>query len=53
MRYPTLRPLAVTRLMTETFRGYHRALKLRDGEFYETKNLSTEEYPLLSVERPP
>lgn len=49
MRYPTLRRPAVSRVMTETFRGYHHALKLRDGEFYETKNLSTDEYPLLTV----
>ncbi len=51
MHYPTLRHLAVTRLMTETFRGYHHALKLRDGEFYETRNLSTEDYPLLTVRK--
>ena len=40
MHYPTLRRLAVSRLMTETFRGYHHALKLRDEKTYAATGAS-------------
>ena len=36
------------REITDTFGGYHRARKIGAGEFYDTENLSSAEYPLLS-----
>ena len=37
-----------TQEITETFAGLNRNLKIGDGEFNDTCNLSTEYYPLLS-----
>lgn len=36
------------REMVDVFAGYNHNLKIVDGEFYNTKNLSTSLYPLLS-----
>ncbi len=40
-----------TRLMTEEFRGYDHRLKIDDGEFYDTQNLTSEHFPLLADRR--
>lgn len=37
--------------MTSTFRGYNHQEVISDGEMYDTKNLSDEMYPVLSVRR--
>ena len=47
-RLPVLSPGNTSRLMTETFRGYNHNLKIADGEMYDTKNLTTDYYPLLA-----
>ena len=48
MAYPTLSQRASTRIVTDVFAGYNNNLKIADGEFYETKNLTTKYYPLLA-----
>ena len=46
--YPKLSQRGQTRMLIDTFAGYNHNMKIRDGEFYETKNLSTAHYPLLA-----
>lgn len=48
MRYPTLNAPKSTRKIVDVFRGYNHNLKIKDGEFYDMKNLSSDEYPVLS-----
>ena len=49
MKYPYLSEVTKTREQTNVFGGYHHNLHARDGEFYDMKNLSSSNYPLLSV----
>ena len=37
-----------SRLMTSEFAGYNHNLKIADGEFYDTLNLTSELAPLLA-----
>lgn len=46
--YPKLSGRSSSRTVTEYFRGYNHNLKIADGEFYETKNLTADHFPLLS-----
>lgn len=39
----------VARVMTDTFKGYNRHLKIEDGEFYDSLNLTTDYYPLMAT----
>jgi hypothetical protein len=39
---------ASQKILTDTFAGYNHNLKIGNGEFYDTKNLSTENFPMLS-----
>lgn len=48
MKYPYLSELPATREMISVFGGYNHNLRINDGEFYEMKNLSSDDYPLLS-----
>ena len=48
MKYPVLSKLSTTRDMIEVFRGYNHNLRIGDGEFYEMKNLTSDDYPILS-----
>ena len=50
-KLPYLSPGAVTRVTTDQFLGYHRAARIADGEMYDTRNLSTESFPMLSTRR--
>lgn len=45
---PTLGYEYNEREVTDTFRGYNHQLKIGDGEFYNTKNLTSAYYPLLA-----
>lgn len=45
---PEITNVSQTRLMTSEFGGYNHNLKIGDGEFYDTLNLSTELSPLLA-----
>ena len=47
--YPNLRELPTTREMIDVFRGYNHNLRIGDGEFYDMKNLSSVNYPVLST----
>lgn len=46
--YPKLSQRGQTRRIIDTFAGYNHNLRIRDGEFYETRNLSTRHFPLLA-----
>lgn len=49
MRYPTLYEESVSRQMIDTFGGYNHNLRIGDGEFYDMKNLTSDDYPVLSA----
>ena len=48
MSYPKLSAAASTRAMIDTFAGYNHNMKIADGEFYETKNMTTQFFPMLA-----
>ena len=48
MEYPKLKIMKTSRKMLDVFEGYHHALRIGDGEFYEMENLTSDHYPLLS-----
>ena len=48
MLYPTLNTIQTKNIMTTVFSGMRRGHKQGDGEFYETKNLTTDYYPLAA-----
>lgn len=50
--HPQLNPLARSVLMTDTFRGYYHRAKVPDGMWYDTQNLTIDEYPVLSTRKP-
>mgnify|MGYP007069896133 FL=1 len=45
--FPPLQEVNTKRLVTDTFSGYNHNLKIGDGEFYDTMNLSTRNFPLF------
>ena len=45
---PILNEGTTQRNVTDTFLGYNHNLKIQDGEFYDTQNLTTLYYPLLA-----
>ena len=45
---PVLNEGPTQRSVTDTFLGYNHNLKIQDGEFYDTQNLTTQYYPLLA-----
>lgn len=48
MRYPTLSDLKTSREWLDVFKGYNHNLRIGEGEFYDMKNLSSDNYPILS-----
>lgn len=48
MYYPSVNKHKTTRIVTDTFAGYNHALKIQDGEWYDTRNLTTLRYPMFS-----
>ena len=46
--YPKLSELAATREMVDVFKGYNHNLRIGSGEFYDMKNLTSNDYPVLS-----
>lgn len=48
MSYPRLSGRAGSRVMIDTFAGYNHNMKIADGEFFETKNLTTQFFPMLA-----
>ena len=51
MKYPTLTELNTTREMVDVFGGYNHNLRIGLGEFYDMKNLTSDDYPVLSPRR--
>lgn len=49
MRFPTLPVQNSTRETVDTFGGYNHNLRIGDGEFYDMKNMTSDDYPVLSV----
>ena len=48
MGYPRLTARQSTRVLIDTFAGYNHNMKIADGEFYATKNLTTQYYPMFA-----
>lgn len=48
MSYPRLNARASSRVMIDTFAGYNHQMKIADGEFFETKNMTTKFFPMLA-----
>lgn len=48
MKYPTLSEIPTSRGLVDVFMGYNHNLRIRDGEFYDMTNLSSDNYPVLS-----
>lgn len=49
MKLPILNELPTTREMIEVFGGYNHNLRIGEGEFYDMKNLTSSDYPVLST----
>jgi len=48
MKFPTLGEIPTSRGLVDVFTGYNHNLRIRDGEFYDMTNLSSDNYPVLS-----
>ena len=48
MRFTTIPVRQSTRDITESFYGYNHNLKIRKGEFFNTRNMTTAYYPMLA-----
>ena len=48
MAYPKLTPQSTSRNIIDAFKGYNHNLLIGDGEFFETKNLTSQYYPMLA-----
>lgn len=47
--YPKLTPQARSKILIDAFRGYNHNPAISAGEWYEMKNLTADQYPLLTV----
>lgn len=48
MKLPTLTEIASSREMIDVFKGYNNNLRIGEGEFHDMKNLTSDDYPVLS-----
>jgi hypothetical protein len=48
MKLPLLNELPTTRQTIEVFGGYNHNLRIGESEFYDMKNLTSTDYPVLS-----
>ena len=46
--FPQLEAQYTQQMQTDTFGGYDRQLKIPDGEWYNTQNLTTDFAPMLA-----
>lgn len=46
---PMINAGSTSRSVTDTFRGYNHNLKIADGEFFDTENLTTQYFPVLAT----
>lgn len=51
MKLSRLNVLNTSREMIDVFGGYNHKEKINDGEFYDMQNLTSDNYPLLSVRK--
>lgn len=49
--FPIVNEENTSQHVTDTFLGYNHNMKIRDGEFYEMTNMSSDYYPLLANRR--
>ena len=49
MEIPNLKNIPHSRLTVNTFRGYHKGLKIGDGEFSHMENFTSDCYPVLAT----
>lgn len=52
MQKPKIMNNDAGRQVTETFGGINRALKIREGEWNEAVNLTSDQYPMLAARKP-
>lgn len=52
MLLPTLEELNTSRELIDVFGGYNHNLRIGGGEFYDMKNLTSDNYPVLSPRKP-
>lgn len=52
MKYPRLNVLPTSQQIIDTFYGYNRGMKIADGEFFDTHNLSTSYFPMMATRQP-
>lgn len=48
MKYPTLAEMQTSRERTDVFLGYNHNLRIGEGEFYDMKNMTGDDFPVLS-----
>lgn len=48
MNYPKMNEIPTTRDILDKFKGYNHNLRIAEGEFYNTHNLTSNHYPVLS-----
>lgn len=48
MKYPLLNEMQTSRTWTDAFGGYNHNLRIGEGEFYDMKNMTGDDYPILS-----
>lgn len=48
MKYPRLYEMEASRQMIDVFAGYNHNLRIGDGEFFDMKNMTSDNYPILS-----
>lgn len=48
LKYPKLNEIPTSRDILDKFKGYNHNLRIGDGEFYDMKNLTGDDYPVLS-----
>ena len=49
MKFPQMRVPYTSQQMVDVFNGYNHNLRIGDGEFYDMKNLTSNDYPVLST----
>ena len=48
MKLPTLTEITSTREMIDVFKGYNNNLRIKEGEFHDMKNLTSDDFPAIS-----
>jgi hypothetical protein len=49
MEYPTIRAKQKSRQVIDTFLGYNHNLRIGENEFYDMRNMTSDNYPVLST----